>query len=114
MKAFKCQRTGKLFPGDYVENWGRKYGIGLGPKPVSECLLNQYDGNRPVKGANGSQAMFPVGNSFAGIQEVEVSEADMKKNSAILAIDDPQMSSRAQVMIERQIANKRIERNAIL
>lgn len=40
VKAYRCNRTGLMFPADYVDQWGIKYGIGLGSKPVSEALTN--------------------------------------------------------------------------
>lgn len=104
--CFRCSRTGLLFPSDYVENWGKKYGIGLGSVPVSEALVNLYDGQQPV--GEGENKMFAVGVCRAPIsyQEVEQSEYDDKK--AVIAIDDISYALRAPIMRSRQISNKKI------
>jgi len=107
MNAFKCLRTGVLFPEDYYEEWGRKYGIGLGPKPVSEALVNLY--TQKKAGVEGKE-MYPVGNCHASVQLVTVTEKEWDENAAVLMLDDPGMSKRGIIMRERQVANKMVPR----
>jgi hypothetical protein len=102
--AFRCARTGMLFPPDYVENWGKRYGIGLGPVPVSECLTNRYD--LPIAEAkDGKQTMHPVGVCRSQVDCVDVPEEDYEAHKAVLAVDDPDMDARAQIMRDRQFAH---------
>lgn len=109
MQAYQCLRTGVMFPEDYFEGWGTKYGIGLGPVPVSEALTNNYTG-KPARAAGGQgEEMYPIGTCCAQVQLVTVSDTVFKDNAAVLAIDDPALNIRGQIMRDRQIANKRIK-----
>lgn len=100
--AFRCSRTGLYYPSDYVEEWGRKYGHGLGPVPVSEALINNYDS--PVcDGRSTDQTMHSLSTSKAQIDFVMVEEAEYKSKMAILAIDDDGMSKRAPLMRDKQL-----------
>lgn len=96
MKAFRCSRTGLLFPSDYIEEWGRKYGIGLGPVPISEALVNDYQ--RDIAGD-----MHGLSVSRAQVDMVEVTEEEFLKNQAILDIDDPKLKMRAEIMRNKQL-----------
>lgn len=106
VQAFKCMRTGLLFPADYVEQWGRKYGIGLGSVPVSEALVNNYYSKTAVN--SDGKEMYPVAVCRAAIQMVEVVQEDFDKNKAVLAIDDPSMAIRGPIMRSRQVENGKI------
>lgn len=102
MFAFRCSRTGVLFPEDYVEEWGRTYGIGLGPVPVSEALINSY--HAPVAEAEtAAQTMHPVAVCRAQVDRVEVTEAEFEANKAILAKDDKSYSQRVEIMRNKQL-----------
>lgn len=102
MKAFRCSRTGVLFPGDYVEEWGKRYGIGLGSVPVSEALTNRYD--IPVASSRDErQTMHPVGVCRAQVDLVDVPEEEFTANAAVLAIEDISMERRAPIMRGKQL-----------
>lgn len=96
MKAFRCSRTGLLYPSDYVEEWGRKYGIGLGPVPISEALVNDY--HRDIAGD-----MHGLSVARAQIDMVEVTEEEFIQNQAILDIDDPKYKARSDIMRSKQL-----------
>lgn len=100
MKAFRCSRTGMMFPADYVENWGSKYGIGLGPVPISEALVNDYH-RGPVGGSD--SGMHPLSVSRAQVDLVDVKEEEFIENEAILDIEDPSMRRRAPLMRAKQL-----------
>ena len=102
MKAFRCARTGVMYPADFVEEWGRKYGIGLGPEPVSEALTNQYHIDI-ASGNDTRKTMHPVGVCRAQVDLVDVPEAEFEANKAILAIDDADMTQRGALMREKQL-----------
>ena len=99
-------RTGLLFPEDYVENWGIKYGIGLGDKPISEALTNQYWCKKAI-GHDGKE-MYPVGVCLAPIQMVEVTDAVFKEGAAVLAIDDNGMNTRGAILRARQASHNKV------
>ena len=107
MKAFKCQHSGLLYPGDYVKQWGIKYGIGQGPEPRSEVLDTYYHLPQGEAYQAGSGVMMhPVGIKHAMLTEVDVSEEEYNKNAAILHADDMQMTERTKILITRQKAKK--------
>jgi len=100
MKAFRCARTGVMYPADYVEQWGRSYGIGLGPTPVSEALVNDYD--KPVVTSVDGQSMHPLSVCAAQIDCVDVPEMEYNEKKGILHIHDIGYQRRAKLMIEKQ------------
>jgi len=108
--AFQCGHSGLYLPGDYVKNWGRGYGIGLGPHPVSEVLDTDYfTAPPPITPETESldQIMHPVGNSFAQVDYMLVDEAVMASDAAILAKDDPHMRKRSSIVRNKQMINPR-------
>jgi len=100
MKAFQCERTDCYYPADYVEMWGRKYGIGLGRKPISEAIVNLY-GQPVAENKQTGSADIAIGQCHADINRVEVSLEEYESNEAILAIDDPYYVQRAALMREK-------------
>lgn len=105
-RVFRCARTGVLFPADYVEEWGRTYGIGLGPVPISEALVNQY--HIPIAESRDSRkTMHPVGVSRAQVDLVDVSDEEWSEKRGIPAIADPDMVSRGQLMRTKQLRKSR-------
>lgn len=103
--AFRCSHSGLLLPVDYIKEWGRKYGIGLGPSPVSEVLNSDYDSKpaKPKKFRHVDQIMHPVGNSFA---QVDFDLFDPEELPwAVLEKDDNGMEKRAAIIIQKQLVN---------
>lgn len=84
IKVYQCQHSGLFLPGDYIENWGKWYGRGLGIKPVSECLNTNYGSFDPrqVMLVNTQvppeQWMLPVGETYADISLEYVTEEQME------------------------------------
>lgn len=107
MFKFRCARTGMLYPSDYVEQWGRRYGIGLGTVPVSEALTNEYQSPLVPNNERPLDTMFPVAVCRAQVDLVEIPDdsEDLKPGSdrlPVLAIDDPNMTIRSEIMRGRQ------------
>ena len=102
-KAFRCSRTGVLFPADYVEMWGVKYGRGLGPVPVSEALVNEY--SRPVTAAESreNEAMHPVSCCRAQVDFCEVTEDEWNEKQAVLNHTDLLFNERSKIMRSKQM-----------
>jgi len=100
MKAFRCSRTGLLFPADYVEEWGRKYGIGLGPIPVSEALVNDY--HRPPVG-NADNGMHALSVARAQVDLCEVTPEEFEDGKAIIDAEDMGYRKRAPLMRAKQL-----------
>jgi hypothetical protein len=108
-KAFRCSRTGVLFPADYIEEWGKKYGHGLGSIPVSEALTNDYR-CKTVPGRPGSREMHVLAVSRAQVDLVDVTDEEYQARAAVIALTDPRMEERAKIMIDNQlIKSKRMQ-----
>lgn len=105
--VFQCGESGLFYPADYVKNWGKLYGIGLGPSPVSESLQSEYDVEpAEMKGLRSiTQVMHPVRVSGAQMDMREVSVELLAPARPILVMDDPHMEARAQVLREKQLRN---------
>jgi len=108
--AFQCGHSGLYLPADYVKNWGRGYGVGLGPHPVSEVLDTDYFTAPPritEDIEDFDQIMHPVGNTFAQVDYMLVEETAFQQNAAILVKDDPKMRRRIEVIRPKQLANSK-------
>lgn len=108
--AFRCGHSELLFPGDYLREWGRLYGIGLGPHPVSEVLDTDYHTDPPAitpEIESIEQIMHPVGVSFAQVDHVLVTKKAFEAGKAILTKDDPFMRSRARIVRAKQLVHPR-------
>jgi len=109
VKCYRCEHSGLLLPPDYKDNWGKYYGIGLGPIPVSECLNTRY-GKMPVMGervhykAPNSEFMYAVFSTKAGIEEAQVSqeEFDDPSRRMVLQYEDPDMRIRLGIIRAKQ------------
>ena len=106
--CYRCSHSGKLLPPDYVENWGLKYGWGLGDKPVSECLNSKINERPNVDRKDyveGPEAfMFPFEHTCAPVERVEVTEAEFNdpKNRLIMDRDDPGYKRRKAILKAKQ------------
>lgn len=106
--AYRCSHSGKYYPADYIKEWGRKYGIGMGPEPVSECLDTDYNMPLAVPDRGGMEnAMHPVGFTHGQVDFVMVEEAEYNANRLITQLEDPYMEKRAQVLRNNQLRNSR-------
>lgn len=106
--VFRCGASGLYFPDNYVKEWGKLYGIGLGPHPVSETLQSDYDAAPPeITPAirDLAQIMHPVYVSFAQVDWDMVAAPAALAKSAILAKDDPNMDRRAAIVRQKQAVN---------
>lgn len=108
--AFVCNHSGLFLPGDYVKEWGRKYGIGLGPSPVSEVLDTDYETDAPditpqIRSID--QIMHPVGPCFAQVDLLMISPAQYKAQKAIIDAEDRGMYERVKIVRARQLVNPR-------
>ena len=118
MLYFRCARTALLYPSDYIEQWGKRYGVGLGPEPVSEALVNNY--HLPIVDNHDAMlTMHPVSLCRAQVDLIDVVDGDPQlQHMAVLALDDPTMTERAAIMRTRQrvhdpkMARIEIEENA--
>lgn len=108
--AFRCGESNLLYPADYVKNWGKKYGIGLGPHPVSESLQSEYDVNPPaITGEIQTldQIMHPLRSSCAQMDLALVDASTFKDQAAVLVLGDEKMKRRTPILYARQCANPR-------
>lgn len=108
--VFMCGESQLYYPADYIKNWGKLYGIGLGPHPVSESLQSEYDVSPPAitsETRDLTQIMHPLRMSCAQMDLDLVDRNVYESNRAVLAIDDPIMRSRVPILYNKQINNKR-------
>lgn len=108
--AFRCGHSGLWLPGDYVKEWGRLYGIGLGPTPVSEVLDSLYDIAPPAITPDLrriEQVMHPVQVSMSQVDFDMVPAATFERPgaAAILAADDADMERRCAIVYAKQLVN---------
>lgn len=106
--VFRCSHSGLYFPADYVKEWGRLYGIGLGPEPRSEVLDSDYGIAPPAitpEIRRIEQIMHPVRVCCAQVDLVLVAPAEAEAQSAILDRDDEQLEERAVIILAKQRKN---------
>lgn len=107
--AFQCGHSGLYFPPDYLKEYGRKYGIGLGPTVgMSECLNSDYDSDLPPITPDIErieQIMHPLYHVGVPVHLVSVPQAQYDGNTAVLAAEDPGMRKRAAIVYQKQVAN---------
>lgn len=108
MKAYRCGHSGKYLPPDYVKEWGKKYGIGLGKDPVSECVDVSYGENPPRLDArirSMEQIQHPTTPTFAQVDLVEVTEEEYAANRLWTRHEDPRGERRAAIITANQEAH---------
>lgn len=107
--AFQCGHSGLYFPGNYVKEWGKLYGVGLGMAPVSEVLDSDYDQAPPEITPDIrriEQIMHPARVSFAQVDFVMVDPRILVEGrKAILELEDKDMEERGGILLEKQMRN---------
>lgn len=104
MKAYRCSWTGLYYPPDYVKEWGRKYGIGMGPVPVSEAMNSRTDLPCCIpESGDMNTAMHPVEFTRAQIDLVDIPDAEYEDKKAILSSEDPRYDRRAAILRGKQL-----------
>lgn len=105
MYALRCRWSGLLYPADYQKEWGKKYGIGMGPVPRSEALNSRTDLPCCIPDAGGMEkAMHPMELVPGGeLDLVEVTEEEFAAKRAILHSEDPRFERRAAILRNKQL-----------
>jgi len=104
--VFRCSHSGLYFPASYAKEWGRAYGIGLGPHPVSEILDTDYDAPLDMRDVVPLENIsHPVQHCFAQVDWDMVTPADAGANMAIPAMGDHAMRRRMQIILRKQWQN---------
>jgi len=106
--TFQCGESGLYFEGDYLRNWGRRYGIGLGPSPVSETLQSDYDVDPPeisplMRAV--TEVMHPLRVSGSQVDALLVAKKDFEGACAVVAKDDPYLKARLPILWAKQMKN---------
>lgn len=115
--AFRCGHSGLFYPGDYIREWGRLYGIGLGPQPVSEALDSDYETAPPAITPNirsENQIMHPLRHCLAQMDWVLLTAEAFQEGAAVLAIADRTMTVRAPILRQKQMDNPRSRLRLVL
>lgn len=108
--AFQCGESGLYYPPDYIKEWGKLYGIGLGPHPVSESLQSEYEVAPPAitpETQSLLQIMHPVRSSCAQMDLDLVDASVFADKAAVLVHEDPLMRRRVPILYSKQVANPR-------
>ena len=107
--VFRCGASGLYFPHDYVKEWGKKYGIGLGPHPVSETLQTEYEIPPTVTKETQSveEIMHPLLVCQCQVDWDLVDESEAETKWAIPAEGDQKMLKRVPILRAKQLANPR-------
>jgi len=106
--VFRCGESGLFYPADYAKEWGRKYGIGLGPHVCSEALQSDYHSDLPAITPairRIEQIMHPVRNCCGQMDWDLVEARDAETGAAVLAQGDEDMTMRAPILRAKQMAN---------
>lgn len=106
--VFECGDSGLFFPADYVRNWGRDWGDGLGPVVCSETLQTDYYTAPPEPDRNTrslDQIMHPLYHSRAPIDAHLVERGMAEANMAIPMKDDENIVKRAPILYQKQLKN---------
>jgi hypothetical protein len=108
--VFRCGHSGLLLPADYVKEWGRLYGIGLGPDPVSEVLNSDYTAEPAAitpRIRKETQIMHPVVVCKSQVDFDWATPEEFEAEKAILAKDDARCERRAAIVWQKQLVNPR-------
>ena len=108
--VFMCGASGLYYPQDYAKEWGRLYGIGLGPDVCSESLQSLYEVAPPAitpEIRRIEQIMHPVAVCKAQMDAVLVDARALEGRTAVLDSEDRQMEARATIVRNKQLANPR-------
>lgn len=110
--VFRCAHSGLMLPGDYVKQWGRTYGSGQGPDPVSEILDTDYSVLPPLPTAQTrltsmAQIMHPAGPCGAQVDLVMVHPDEATAKAAVLRNEDRQCARRTSILLDKQMKNPR-------
>lgn len=108
--VFRCSHSGLYFPVDYLKEWGRKYGIGLGSDPVSEILDTDYLTPLDLRAEVPIESiMHPVQHCCAQVDLYMADAAELEEYfvPTVYALNDQKMRVRAEIILERQWHNPR-------
>lgn len=102
---FRCTHSGLLYPPDYAKEYGRKYGIGLGPDVCSEALDTVYE--LPLPDWDPAQrrpegVMHPLRVTRAQLDFILLPPG-RRTELAILDIEDEGMEERCRVIRRKQV-----------
>lgn len=112
---FRCLHSGKYYPSDFIKEWGKKYGIGLGGDPRSECLDSDYDTTPSLDNIISlEQIMHPCKVSGAPLDVVFLSKEAPKSDLLIPAYIDKRGKERGKIMRLNQLKNPRNRIKAIM
>lgn len=103
MKAFRCSRTGVLFPSDYYEKWGSRYGIGMGRIPVSEAVCTDYSSIPVECKSDPNLTMHSTYACRAPVILCDVTEEEFVRNEAIIRSEDPKGRRTSELMRAKQL-----------
>lgn len=105
--AFRCGHSQLLYPGNYLKEWGKLYGIGQGPLPVSEALDSDYD-TAPAKLDSSVKSITQImhGLSVTGAQMdfLLVTQEEFDARPTVLATEDPDYEARCEIILPKQLA----------
>ena len=105
---FRCSHSGLFFPENYGKDWGRLFGVGLGPHPVSEILNTDYDTPPDVRPeVRTENIMHPMEVTAAQVDGVMLHPYEVKGAMAVLQAADMNLDTRSAILLKKQWTNPR-------
>jgi hypothetical protein len=104
--AFRCGHSKLLYPSDYAKEWGRLYGIGLGPDVCSEALDSEYMQDLPSMGDQVrriTQIMHPMHVTRAQMDLVSVTPQEWEQRTTVLDQEDADYQERVPILLTKQL-----------
>jgi len=114
VRVVRCNSCGLIYPENVFQEWGKKYGRGIGKVPKCEGLQSRYQRGPTMTKPDGSRVpadkiMHPLHVCRGSLNVVDVPEAEAAENVCIAYSDDKGMEKRAAIL-----RSKQAERSAVI
>lgn len=104
ISVYRCNKCKTLFPSDYYEQWGRKYGKMLGRDVCCEALNSRYHRPFVVNKQQPDRTMYPLEVCKGTLSYVEMESADVVY--PVFMENDRKYAIRAPIMQSIQASKK--------
>lgn len=107
VRAVRCNSCGLVYPENIFQEWGRKWGRGIGKQPKCEGLQSRYNRGPMTTKPNGSripgnEIMHPLHVCRGSLSVVDITEDEAFANAAIPATEDRNYVARVKILRQKQ------------